>query len=139
MPRWQKKRQMSLRGVVPLPDFFGWYQISNQSRLEGSQSMFALRWTKLRYSHRSLCDALRITCRCQSSSVAPSANISPALLERARALAAEHARLAIQLNSEYDTHLARKAGSLSAVARTLSGWESANNVRLEIVNARSPD
>lgn len=55
--------------------------------------------------------------------------ISPALLGRAQALAAEHAELSRQLNGEYDTRIAKKAGSLSAVATALNGWESASNVR----------
>lgn len=57
-------------------------------------------------------------------------SISPTLLGRARALAAEHAELSRRLNSGYDTKLAKKAGALSAVAEALKGWESANNVRL---------
>ena len=64
------------------------------------------------------------------STVSPSAStISPALLARAQALAAEHAELSKQLNSEYDARIAKKAGSLSAVASALNGWESASNVR----------
>lgn len=96
--------------------------------------MVALKWTNVSRSRRPLYKALRTVYRYQSTSVTPSANISPALLERARALAAEHAQLAKQLNSEYDSQVARKAGSLSTVARTLNGWESANSVCLDILN-----
>lgn len=49
------------------------------------------------------------------------------MLGRAQALAAEYAKLSKQLNSEYDTRIAKKAGSLSAVATALNGWESASN------------
>lgn len=95
--------------------------------LEQHQSMLASRWTALRYYDSLPWNAVWSRCRWQSTSAAPS-SISPALLRRARAFAAEHAQLAKQLNSEYDTQLARKAGSLSAVAKALNGWESANNV-----------
>ena len=67
--------------------------------------------------------------RYQSATTAASPTISPALLGRARALAAEHAQLSKKLNSEYDTQLAKKLGALSAVAEALNGWEAANNVR----------
>lgn len=90
--------------------------------------MFASRWMILRSYNRSLWHPVWSRCRFQSTSEALASSISPALLGRARAIAAEHAQLAKQLNSEYATDLARKAGSLSAVAKALNGWESANNV-----------
>lgn len=62
-------------------------------------------------------------------STVPPSTVSPALLERAQALAAEHTELSKQLDSEYDPKIARKAGSLVAVATALNGWESASNVR----------
>ncbi len=67
--------------------------------------------------------------RYQSTVPSSAFTISPALLGRAQALAAEYAELSKQLNSEYDTRIAKKAGSLSAVAMALKGWESASNVR----------
>lgn len=67
--------------------------------------------------------------RYQSTASPSASTISPALLARAQALAAEHAELSKQLNSEYDARIAKKAGSLSAVASALNGWESASNVR----------
>lgn len=68
--------------------------------------------------------------RSQSTVSPPASTISPALLERAHALAAEHAELSKQLQSEYDMRIAKKAGSLSAVATALNDWESASNVCL---------
>ncbi|CAD6567185.1 MAG: hypothetical protein ASARMPRED_000527 [Alectoria sarmentosa] len=65
--------------------------------------------------------------RYQSSVRSPASTISSALLGRAQALAAEHAELSKQLNDEYDVRIAKKAGSLSAVATALNGWESASN------------
>ena len=75
--------------------------------------------------------------RRQSTLNTPGPSISPTLLRRARALAAEHAELSRRLNSGYDTKLAKKAGALSAVAEALKGWELANNVRLAY-NKRQP-
>ena len=69
--------------------------------------------------------------RSQSTLSSPASTISPALLERAQALAAEHAGLSKQLQSEYDMNVAKKAGSLSAVATALSDWEAASNVCLQ--------
>ena len=68
--------------------------------------------------------------RRQSTLTSPGPTISPILLGRARALAAEHAELSRRLNNGYDTKLAKKAGALSTIAEALRGWESANNVRL---------
>ena len=87
-------------------------------------------WTGIRSAIRvDYHQAVRIW-RCQSTLTTSSPSISPTLLGRARALAAEHADLSRRLNSGYDTKLAKKAGTLSAVAEALNGWESANNVRL---------
>lgn len=71
----------------------------------------------------------RCALRYQGTVPIPASTISPALLGRAQALAAEHAELSKQLDSEYDSQLAKKAGSLSAVATALKGWEAASNVR----------
>ena len=55
--------------------------------------------------------------------------MSPALLGRARALAAEHAKLVKQLDREYDNRVAKKAGSILPVATALNDWESVSRVR----------
>lgn len=91
-------------------------------------SMFITRWGPLRRSPYA--NALRATrrWRYQSTTTAPISPISSVLLGRARALAAEHAQLSKQLDSEYDIQLAKKAGALSNVAEALNGWEAANNV-----------
>ena len=68
--------------------------------------------------------------RCQSTVPSRAPTISPTLLSRAQALAAEHAELSKQLNSEYDSQIAKKAGSLAAVATALKNWDSANKVCL---------
>ena len=69
--------------------------------------------------------------RSQSTVSSPASAISPALLERAQALAAEHAELSKQLHNDYDMRIAKKAGSLSSVATALNSWESASNVCLQ--------
>ena len=69
--------------------------------------------------------------RSQSTAIASNTTISPALLDRARGLAVEHHELTKRLNNEYDTYLAKKAGSLSAVTSALRDWEIANNVRCQ--------
>ena len=64
----------------------------------------------------------------QSTSTSPEALISPALLGRARTLAAEHALLSKQLTNHYDTQVAKKVGTLTPVATVFSDWENASNV-----------
>ena len=90
--------------------------------------MFAGRWI----IHRYLCKThwqCKFHCLRYQRYVSTSApSISPALLGRARALAAEHAQLAQRLNSGYDVNIAKKAGSLNAVVDALKGWEEANRV-----------
>ncbi|KAK3173275.1 hypothetical protein OEA41_006604 [Lepraria neglecta] len=89
--------------------------------------MFITRWGGSRRciyaSRRKAVQAWRY----QSTTTAATPTISPALLGRARALAAEHAQLSKKLNCEYDKQLAKQAGALSAVAEALNGWEAANN------------
>ena len=68
--------------------------------------------------------------RCQSTVPSRASTISPTLLSRAQALAAEHAELSTQLDREYDNQIAKKAGSLAAVATALNSWESASKVSL---------
>lgn len=86
-------------------------------------------WTGIRSAVRVECHQAARVSRWQSTLTTSSPSISPTLLGRARALAAEHAELSRRLNSGYDTKLAKKAGTLSAVTEALNGWESANNVR----------
>ena len=55
-------------------------------------------------------------------------DISPALLGRARSVAAEHGKLAQQLSAEYDTEVAKRVGELSTTVKALKDWESASTV-----------
>ncbi|KAF6218419.1 hypothetical protein HO133_005768 [Letharia lupina] len=79
-----------------------------------------------RFATAKRCQLWRVL-RYQSTVPSPTSTIPPALLGRAQALAAEHAELSKQLNSEYDTRIAKKAGSLSAVVTALNGWELTSN------------
>ncbi|TGZ84674.1 release factor [Ascodesmis nigricans] len=54
-------------------------------------------------------------------------SLSPSLLRRAQALSEQHSVLSSQLADNYDTKLARKLGSLSAVSDALKAYEAANN------------
>lgn len=59
--------------------------------------------------------------------------ISPALLGRARSIAAEHSKLSELLVRNFDPKVARKAGELSNVASILKAWEHASEVRRKTV------
>lgn len=100
--------------------------------LDLSQSCSMLttrRWACLqRYATANPCQLWPVR-RYQSTVPSPASTISPALLGRAQALAAEHAELSKQLNDEYDGRIAKKAGSLSAVVMALNDWKSASSVR----------
>ncbi|EXJ94774.1 peptide chain release factor 1 [Capronia coronata CBS 617.96] len=58
--------------------------------------------------------------------------ISPVLLQRARAVAAEHKQLAAANATEYDVSIAKKIGELSPVAQALKEWEDAQNSLVEL-------
>lgn len=69
--------------------------------------------------------------RRQGVSTAPGFAISPALINRAKTLEAEHALLSKQLLQNYDASIAKKAGSLLAIAESYKAWEAAQNVGFE--------
>ena len=56
-------------------------------------------------------------------------SISPALLERARAVAWEHKDLSEQLSEAFNTNVAKKIGELSVTVEALNKWDVANKVR----------
>ncbi|KAL8833318.1 MAG: hypothetical protein Q9170_004343 [Blastenia crenularia] len=55
-------------------------------------------------------------------------SISPALLRRARSIAAEHEKLTRSVQNEYNSQTAKKIGELSQVTEALEDWETANKV-----------
>ena len=55
-------------------------------------------------------------------------SISPVLLNRARSIAAEHARLSAQIAENYDVDVARRVGELGVVTSALKEWEDARQV-----------
>ncbi|KAL3446828.1 hypothetical protein BJX65DRAFT_296160 [Aspergillus insuetus] len=53
-------------------------------------------------------------------------DLSPALLTRARSMAAEHAALSDQLATSFDPKIAKRMGVLGQVAKALAEWNDAN-------------
>ncbi|KAL2441914.1 Peptide chain release factor 1, mitochondrial [Exophiala dermatitidis] len=80
--------------------------------------------------------AIRTPARFQSSASTipgdPESQISPVLLERARAIAAEHQQLAAANANNYDVAAAKRIGELSSVAKALKEWEDAQNSLSEL-------
>ncbi|OCK90796.1 release factor [Cenococcum geophilum 1.58] len=70
--------------------------------------------------------------RFQSNAAATSGPISPALLSRARAVAAEHSQLAQKLTNGFDARAAKKLGEITAVVNALKEWEKANESLTEL-------
>ena len=98
--------------------------------------MLAVRWTT---PIRRFRNYLHLTCllgQRQSTSISPASLISPTLLGRARNLAAEHAQLSKQLDTQYDAQIAKKVGSLASVTTALENWEAANSVRTSLLCPR---
>ncbi|CAL5866626.1 uncharacterized protein PFLUO_LOCUS835 [Penicillium psychrofluorescens] len=58
--------------------------------------------------------------------------LSPALLTRARFLAAEHAQLSDRLGETFDAKAAKRAGELGPVASVLREWDTANESITEL-------
>ena len=90
--------------------------------------MWKVGWTLSRPRLARIAQAHIWLSRCQSVNAAPETAISPALLDRAKSLEAEHALLSKQLVTDYDASIAKKAGSLSAIAESYKAWEAAKNV-----------
>ena len=51
------------------------------------------------------------------------------MLNRARSIAAEHAKLTEQLEESFDTKTAKRIGELASVSNALKEWDNANEVR----------
>ncbi|EXJ88856.1 peptide chain release factor 1 [Capronia epimyces CBS 606.96] len=58
--------------------------------------------------------------------------ISPVLLQRARAVAAEHQQLTAANATDYDVGIAKKIGELSSVATALKEWDDAQHSLVEL-------
>lgn len=93
---------------------------------------FHLRIRISRYQSTGNCLLHRIHCGLiliRNAAVVSSVNsLSPALLEKARSIFAEHSQLSKDLANEYNITVARKLGELSSTAKALEQWESAQNV-----------
>jgi len=63
-----------------------------------------------------------------STAAGNSIDLSPLLLQRARAVAAEHQHLSAANAENYDVAVAKKIGELSPVVNALKEWEEAQSV-----------
>lgn len=68
----------------------------------------------------------------QSTVAAPSGEITPALLSRARSVAKEHASATAKLAIDFDPRAAKKLGELTSVTSALKEWEKANEALVEL-------
>ncbi|OAL71667.1 peptide chain release factor 1 [Trichophyton violaceum] len=94
-------------------------------------------WTCLRCFSRSvrLAQSSRIipVSRRYSSAVTPKeAELSPILLNRARALAAEHATLTAQQAESFERAAAKRIGEIAPVANALKDWDTAHESITEL-------
>jgi peptide chain release factor 1 len=60
--------------------------------------------------------------------VSEDSGLSPALLSRARSMAAEHANLSKLLANAFNSKVAKRVAELEPVASALKEWETANEV-----------
>ncbi|KAL4894360.1 hypothetical protein BDV59DRAFT_17573 [Aspergillus ambiguus] len=58
--------------------------------------------------------------------------LSPALLTRARSLAAEHSTLSAKLEDSFDAKIAKRIGELAPIAQVLKQWDNANDSIAEL-------
>ncbi|KIV82939.1 hypothetical protein PV11_05004 [Exophiala sideris] len=70
--------------------------------------------------------------RFQTTSSEPESQVSPVLLRRARAVAAEHAQLSAANADNYGVSVAKKIGELSTVCTALKDWEEAQSSLTEL-------
>ncbi|KAF9630195.1 putative peptide chain release factor 1 protein [Lasiodiplodia theobromae] len=70
--------------------------------------------------------------RRQTTNASPDSVISPTVLKRARAVAAEHAQLSQKLVDSFDTRTAKKVGETAPIAAALKEWEKANESLTEL-------
>ncbi|KAF4306261.1 putative peptide chain release factor 1 protein [Botryosphaeria dothidea] len=69
--------------------------------------------------------------RRQTTNASPD-SVSPAVLKRARAIAAEHAQLSQKLVDSFDTRTAKKVGETTPIVTALKEWERANESLTEL-------
>ncbi|KAF2436659.1 release factor [Tothia fuscella] len=95
--------------------------------------MFKSPWVCSRCLIRTCRSGSRRTTRFHSSQSSTSSKaIYPALLTRARKIAAEYKTVSEQLLDDYDVNSAKKTGELAPVANALKRWEDANESRREL-------
>ncbi|OCK78097.1 release factor [Lepidopterella palustris CBS 459.81] len=94
--------------------------------------MFGTPWVCRPCLLRALRPLSRRYVQYQTTASAIPDSISPALLSRARAIAAEHDQLSKKLANGFDARAAKKLGEFSAVVNALKEWEKANESLKEL-------
>ncbi|KAL2357733.1 hypothetical protein BJ546DRAFT_181235 [Cryomyces antarcticus] len=94
--------------------------------------MFSTPWVCHRCLLRLSRPLVRRNVRLQSTAAASADSVSPALLSRARSVAAEHATLSKKLAEDFDTPTAKKVGELASITEALRSWEKANQSLSEL-------
>ncbi|KAH8671598.1 hypothetical protein BX600DRAFT_250859 [Xylariales sp. PMI_506] len=101
--------------------------------------MFTAQWVCRRCA-KALAQPLRRQLLVRYASTDAQTNLPPALLQRARSIALEHAELQASLSDSFDTKAAKRLGELSRVADALKEWEAAQSSLTELTALlSSPD
>lgn len=87
-----------------------------------------LKLSPLRGVHTSKASLVTPSDQMLIATAASDSALSPALLTRARLLAAEHTKLAERLGESFDAKTAKRAGELAPIANILKEWVNANDV-----------
>lgn len=111
---------------------FGLRTLCHSRSLEAIRLQLRIRTSRYQSTGNCLCLLPRIhrslVLTRNAAAVSSVNSLSPALLERARSIFAEHSQLSKDLANEYDITVARKLGELSSTAKALEHWESAQKV-----------
>ncbi|KAF2137206.1 uncharacterized protein K452DRAFT_362016 [Aplosporella prunicola CBS 121167] len=91
-------------------------------------------WVCRRCLLRSQAPLSRQFLRRQTTQATGADAISPAVLTRARSLAAEHSQLSTKLLDGFDQKTAKKAGEIAPIAAALKEWEKADEALTELRN-----
>ncbi|KAH1374861.1 hypothetical protein KXW98_004339 [Aspergillus fumigatus] len=93
--------------------------------------MIGFSWICSRCLARSAWTTLSYRAISQQRNLNTNSHLSPALLARARSLAAEHTRLSAQLTESFDAKTAKRVGELASIAQALQEWDRAHEANPE--------
>ncbi|RHZ53075.1 putative mitochondrial translation release factor (RF-1) [Aspergillus thermomutatus] len=94
--------------------------------------MLSFSWICSRCLARSARATLSHKAISQPRNLNTSAHLSPALLNRARSLAAEHTRLSTHFTDSFDAKIAKRVGELASIAKALREWDRAHESLSEL-------